>query len=89
LPIIEIPAKQPGATLAIVISGDGGWAGIDKAIAAVLAERGIAVVGLDLTAMRRPSSRSCGACPQFARFASSAMTTNPLARMQPAQRCAR
>jgi type IV secretory pathway VirJ component len=47
LPIIEVPAKQPGNTLALLISGDGGWAGIDKAIAAVLAERGIAVVGLD------------------------------------------
>lgn len=47
LPIIEVAAKQPGATLAILISGDGGWAGIDKAVAASLAERGIAVVGLD------------------------------------------
>jgi type IV secretory pathway VirJ component len=47
LPIIEVPAKQPGNALAILISGDGGWAGIDKAIAAVLAERGVAVVGLD------------------------------------------
>ena len=31
----------------ILISGDGGWAGIDKAVAAALAARGIAVVGLD------------------------------------------
>jgi type IV secretory pathway VirJ component len=47
LPIVEVAAQQPGDTLAVLISGDGGWAGIDKAIAAVLAERGIAVVGLD------------------------------------------
>ena len=47
LPIIEIPAKQPGTTLAILISGDGGWAGIDKAVSASLAEQGIAVVGVD------------------------------------------
>jgi len=47
LPIVEVPAKQPGTALAILISGDGGWAGIDKAVAASLAERGIAVVGVD------------------------------------------
>ena len=47
LPIVEVPARQPGTTLAILISGDGGWAGIDKAVAAALAERGIAVIGLD------------------------------------------
>jgi type IV secretory pathway VirJ component len=47
LPIVEVPAKHPGTTLAILISGDGGWAGIDKAVAAALAERGIAVVGVD------------------------------------------
>lgn len=47
LPIVEVPAKHAGATLAILISGDGGWAGIDKAVAASLAEQGIAVVGID------------------------------------------
>ena len=47
LPIIEIPSKQPGDALAVLISGDGGWAGIDRAVAATLAEKGIAVVGLD------------------------------------------
>ena len=47
LPVVEVPAEQPGDTLAVLISGDGGWAGIDKAVAASLAEHGIAVVGLD------------------------------------------
>jgi type IV secretory pathway VirJ component len=47
LPVVELPAKTPGTTLAILISGDGGWAGIDKAVAASLAGRGIAVVGVD------------------------------------------
>ncbi len=47
LPIVEIPAQRPGTTLALLISGDGGWAGIDKAVAASLAAQGIAVVGLD------------------------------------------
>jgi type IV secretory pathway VirJ component len=47
LPIVEVPAKHAGSTFAILISGDGGWAGIDKAVAAALAEKGIAVVGVD------------------------------------------
>jgi type IV secretory pathway VirJ component len=48
LPVIEVPAQQQsGDTLAVLISGDGGWAGIDKAVAGVLAENGIPVVGVD------------------------------------------
>ena len=47
LPVVEVPAKRAGSTLAILISGDGGWAGIDKAVSASLAEKGIAVVGID------------------------------------------
>ncbi|MDP9087265.1 MAG: type IV secretion system protein VirJ [Pseudomonadota bacterium] len=50
LPVIEVPA-QPGAvpsdTFAILMSGDGGWAGLDQDIAAALSARGIPVVGLD------------------------------------------
>jgi type IV secretory pathway VirJ component len=47
LPIVEVPSEQPGDTLAVLISGDGGWAGIDKAVASVLGEHGIPVVGVD------------------------------------------
>lgn len=47
LPIIEVPSNQPGDALAVLISGDGGWAGIDRAVAATLSDKGIAVVGLD------------------------------------------
>ena len=48
LPLIELSAVAtlPGAPLAILLSGDGGWAGIDKGIAAELAARGLPVVGL-------------------------------------------
>jgi type IV secretory pathway VirJ component len=50
LPIVFVPA-QPGAvpsdTFAIMLSGDGGWAGLDKEVAAALSENGIPVVGLD------------------------------------------
>jgi len=49
LPLIEVPAGKANSTdqLAVILSGDGGWAGIDKQIAAGLAARGVAVVGLD------------------------------------------
>lgn len=50
LPVVEVPA-QPGASpqdaFAIIMSGDGGWAGIDRDIAAALSAKGIPVVGLD------------------------------------------
>jgi type IV secretory pathway VirJ component len=59
LPIVEIPAHAaapdaaatPGAApsdvFAIIMSGDGGWAGLDQDVAAALSARGIPVVGLD------------------------------------------
>jgi type IV secretory pathway VirJ component len=55
LPIIEVPAQPtdaqataaPSDAFAIIMSGDGGWAGLDQDIAAALSARGIPVVGLD------------------------------------------
>lgn len=47
LPIVEVPAAGNGDTLAVLISGDGGWAGIDKELAAALSKQGMPVVGLD------------------------------------------
>jgi type IV secretory pathway VirJ component len=47
LPLVEVPAKSPGDTFAILVSGDGGWAGLDRDVADALAARGITVVGLD------------------------------------------
>lgn len=53
LPVIEVAAvaqSQPlrdADTMAILISGDGGWAGIDRDVAAALAKRGVPVVGVD------------------------------------------
>jgi type IV secretory pathway VirJ component len=47
LPLIEVRAGQPGATFAVLLSGDGGWAGLDKNVAAALAGKGIDVVGMD------------------------------------------
>ena len=48
LPLVELPAA-PGAAdlpLAILLSGDGGWAGLDRGLAAELTARGLPVVGL-------------------------------------------
>lgn len=47
LPIIEVHSKNGSDTLAVLISGDGGWAGIDKALASALSQQGVPVVGLD------------------------------------------
>ncbi len=49
LPLIELPvaAGDPGEVLAFLASGDGGWAGLDRAVAAALQRRGVPVVGFD------------------------------------------
>ena len=53
LPLVEIRATRASKTgpasdtFAILLSGDGGWAGLDKKVAAALAAQGVAVVGLD------------------------------------------
>ena len=50
LPVVEIAANAGAAatdTFAIIMSGDGGWAGLDEDVAAALTARGIPVVGLD------------------------------------------
>jgi type IV secretory pathway VirJ component len=48
LPIIEIPAElNPKDFMAVLITGDGGWAEIDKNVAKILAEKGISTVALD------------------------------------------
>ena len=36
LPLTELPVRAPGAPLAIVLSGDGGWRDIDKGMAEAL-----------------------------------------------------
>jgi type IV secretory pathway VirJ component len=60
LPVIEVSAQPVAApsgaatadashsdVFAIVMSGDGGWAGLDQDVAAALSAKGIPVVGLD------------------------------------------
>lgn len=51
LPMVEVPVPGVGAgagrRFAVLLSGDGGWAGIDKELAAALAAQGIPVAGFD------------------------------------------
>ncbi len=47
LPLIELPAADPSGTLAVVVSGDGGWRDIDQVVAGALQKAGVSVVGLD------------------------------------------
>jgi type IV secretory pathway VirJ component len=47
LPIIEERASGTSELFAVFLSGDGGWAGIDKNVAAALVARGISVAGVD------------------------------------------
>jgi type IV secretory pathway VirJ component len=48
LPLLELPVPgSTGETLAILISGDGGWAGLDRDVATHLSTHGIPVVGLN------------------------------------------
>jgi type IV secretory pathway VirJ component len=47
IPVIELPAPQPSKTIAVFLSGDGGWAGIDKAVAGALQNHGVGVVGIN------------------------------------------
>ncbi len=47
LPLVEIPGSKPGKDMfAVMVSGDGGWAGIDRELGATLASHGIPVAGL-------------------------------------------
>jgi len=48
LPLIDVPpARGSSDTLVVFVSGDGGWAKIDKSISGVLANEGMPVVGLN------------------------------------------
>lgn len=48
LPLVEVPVRaEARRTLVVMISGDGGWASLDREISDVLADSGLAVVGLN------------------------------------------
>jgi type IV secretory pathway VirJ component len=59
LPLIEVPAAAGagGELMAVVLSGDGGWTGVNRVVARTLAARGIPVVGWNsLRYYRQPRS---------------------------------
>ncbi|MGH7650121.1 MAG: AcvB/VirJ family lysyl-phosphatidylglycerol hydrolase [Gemmatimonadaceae bacterium] len=63
LPLHEVAARGTRSrTMAVMLSGDGGWAAIDRELADSLAAHGIAVVGLDsrsyFSTQRKPDSAS-------------------------------
>jgi type IV secretory pathway VirJ component len=47
LPLVEVPATPAGDTFVVFVSGDGGWASIDKTISKTLAQNGLPVAGLN------------------------------------------
>lgn len=48
LPVIAVPPARPGSgRMVILLSGDGGWSGLVRTIAAALAADGVGVAGLD------------------------------------------
>ena len=48
LPLIELPAEGSSlSSMAVILSGDGGWAGIDRELGNIFAENGVAVAGLN------------------------------------------
>ncbi|HWW32416.1 MAG TPA: AcvB/VirJ family lysyl-phosphatidylglycerol hydrolase [Steroidobacteraceae bacterium] len=47
LPVNEVPASGSSTELALLLTGDGGWAGLDQELAARLAASGVPTVGLN------------------------------------------
>ncbi|NNK01797.1 MAG: virulence factor family protein [Desulfatitalea sp.] len=69
LPLVEVPARASGShQLVVMISGDGGWAGIDRELSKGLAERGLPVVGIDSLAYFWTARTPEGASKDLARI---------------------
>jgi len=69
LPLVEVrPTGRTGATMAVILSGDGGWAAVDRTMAAALADSGISVVGLDVPSYLRMPRTPDGASADLKRL---------------------
>lgn len=90
LPLIEVPAAtSAGGTIALFLSGDGGWAGIDKQMARTFADGGVAVVGVNLKSYlgtRRTPDPDAGWFPRGWRGWAYWMAFSPLAAWLPGVR---
>ncbi|MBV6520558.1 MAG: hypothetical protein MNPFHGCM_00675 [Gemmatimonadaceae bacterium] len=58
LPIHEVPSHVAGRSLAILVTGDGGWVDADRGLARELASNGLPVVALDVRAYLRAAKRT-------------------------------
>ncbi len=47
LPLVEVEAQGTSDVFALLLSGDGGWVGLDRELASAMAAEGVPVVGLD------------------------------------------
>jgi len=47
LPLVELPMQSDSPDLVVLLSGDGGWAGLVRDVSAVLNQGGLPVVGFD------------------------------------------
>jgi len=47
LPLVELPGAKDNPTFAVIVTGDGGWAAIDRSLGESLASHGISVVGFN------------------------------------------
>ena len=47
LPLVELPAVGTPRALAVILSGDGGWASLDREVGDALAAAGVGVVGVN------------------------------------------
>ena len=75
LPLVEVHGSGHTGTLVVFLSGDGGWADIDKQIGVVLAERGLDVIGFDDKGYLRGKHRDAdGMASDVARVASHYLT---------------
>jgi type IV secretory pathway VirJ component len=47
LPLVELPVRAGSGALAVIVSGDGGWASLDRQVGETFAARGVPTVGLN------------------------------------------
>ncbi|WP_446809784.1 AcvB/VirJ family lysyl-phosphatidylglycerol hydrolase [Methylomonas sp. 2BW1-5-20] len=48
LPVVEVPAANPGESVTLFYSGDGGWRDLDRTVAGEMAAQNYPVVGVDV-----------------------------------------
>jgi type IV secretory pathway VirJ component len=70
LPVVEMPATRPGRrTLMVIVSGDGGWVGLDRRIAELLnSDEAVPVVGLNSLQYFWKARTPVGAAADLARL---------------------